>query len=463
MRVFYIVSLLFFSPVLSLDQSEKQSEKQESLFKEKDIPSIGKKIFKKIYFDSVLGKKKCTKQIQMKDTIGPASLDILEHAIQLTKKDQCSSLLLLINTPGGSLLSTRKIVEVILDSPFPILCLVYPGGAHAGSAGAIIMQACHVNGAVTATNIGAATPVLGTGKDVSKDLRKKLVNDTTSWLDSLTDLRARNKKFGREIVTEARALSGKSAYEIGAIDFYGQSIEEFLAFAQGRKVQVREKKNVPVQVGQVQSIQLGARYQLISFITDPQIIYLLFIGSLLLLYFEITHPGTIVPGVLGVIGLTISFIGMHKLNFVWGGLFLIILGVIFMILEAFVAGFGILGGAGAISFVIGSFFLFDPSKTGGLDIPVSTIIATSVVFISIAMGLAYLAYTALRKRRDIENWVGEKGEVVEVKSSLNGLIEINGETWKYKSKKPLKKGDIVKVVGYRKMVFDVIKESGDIQ
>jgi len=403
----------------------------------------------------------CTKELVIENVIGSATLDALEKAIVHAETDGCSSLLLLINTPGGLVLSTRKIVEAILDSTVPILCLVHPSGAHAGSAGAIILQACHVNGAVEATNIGAATPVLSTGGNVSEDLRKKMVNDTTSWLDSLTGLRKRNKKFGRDIITDAKAVSGQEAYKLGAIDFFGSTKEEFLQFAHGRKTQVRDKKNQAVRVGALQPIQLGIRHHVVSFVTDPQIAYLLFTGSLLLIYFEITHPGMVVPGVLGVTGLILSLTGMHKLNFVWGGLLLMLLGIVFMILEAFTAvGFGILGLAGAASFVVGSFFLFDPNQTGGTDIPTATILMTSLIFAIVSLGLAYMAFTALRKTKDDEkNWMGSSGEVVQVQSGATGLMQIQGEVWKYRCKEPLQKGDIVEIVRYSGMVFEVQKKS----
>ena len=450
-----------FSKETSKDEVQKNSEKPEP---PSNIRELGDRLFEELTSDSFIDpqkkEKNCTLAVPIKGAIGPSSLDTLERALEKTVKENCRSLMLLINTPGGNLLSTRKMVEAILGASVPVLCLIYPSGAHAGSAGAIIMQACHVSGAVLATNIGAATPILGSGKDISKDLRKKMINDAVSWLDSLTSLRKRNKKFGREIVTEAKALSGLEAQKIGAIDFYGESMDEFLLFAKGRKTQIREFKNQTVEVGAVEMIELGARYQLISFITDPQMVYLLFIGSLLLIYFEITHPGTLVPGVLGAIGLVISLTGMHKLNFVWGGLFLILLGVIFMVLEAFVSGFGILGAAGAVSFIVGSFFLFDPSKTGGVDIPAITIILASLFFVLTSMGLAYLAYTALRKKRT-SDLTGEIGEVAAPQSESKGLMEINGEIWKYVSKEPLKKGDRVRVLCYKKMVFEVAKVKGE--
>ena len=402
----------------------------------------------------------CTKELVVKSVIGPASLNSLNHALTMARKDQCSSLLLLINTPGGSLLSTRKIVEGILDSEIPILCLVHPAGAHAGSAGAIILQACHVNGAVKTTHLGAATPIVGSGKDLAKDLRKKMINDTTSWLDSLTELRKRNKKFGREIIQDAKAVNAREAYRIGAIDFFAENKEDFLLFAQDRTVMMKDSQTIKVQVGQLESIPLGLRHHFVSFITNPEMVYLLFIGSLMLIYFELTHPGTIAPGVLGAIGLIVSFIGMHKLNFVWGGLFLILLGLIFIVLEWFVTSFGVLSIAGVVSFVIGSFFLFDPSKTGGVSIPTSTIVFVSLAFSIFSLGIAYLAFGSLRKsrKREEEKWIGLEGTVTQVQTASKGLFDIKGEIWKYTSSDVLKVGDKVKILKYKSMVFTVQKQ-----
>ena len=402
---------------------------------------------------------KCTTELIVEKNIGPGTLDSLENALRITEKKGCSSLLLLINTPGGSLLSTRKIVEVILNAPVPILCLVHPVGAHAGSAGAIILQACHINGALTATNLGAATPVLGTGKNMAKDLRNKMINDTTSWLDSLTELRKRNKKFGREIVVNAKAVKASEAFKLGAVDFFGSTKEDFLKFAHGRKTQIQDKEGVSVRIGEIYEISRGLRYYFVHFITDPEFVYLLFLGSLMLIYFELTHTGFILPGVLGVMGLVLAFVGMHKLSFAWGGMMLILLGLIFMVLEAFVTSYGVLALSGVVSFVFGSLFLFDPSKTGGLTIPFSTIIIAGAVFSAFSIGLAYLALASLRKSRkkEEEKWIGQEGEVVKIKTDEKGLFEINGEIWKYKSKDSLKKGDRVKVLSYSRLVFEVEK------
>ncbi|HEX4922879.1 MAG TPA: hypothetical protein VFV50_02300, partial [Bdellovibrionales bacterium] len=294
----------------------------------------------------------CTLQMKVDGVIGPGTLDYLDRAYDEAKAQNCESLLLLINTPGGNLQSTRLIVERILNSPIPVLCLVYPSGAHAGSAGAIIMQACHVNGAVETTNMGAATPIDGGGADIGKDLRQKVLNDTISWVEGLAELRGRNKKFARDIVETAKVVTAKEALSIGAIDFVGEEVATFVKFAAGRTTKIANNKEPKkVATGQIKAFEPDFRYRLLELITHPQIAYLLFMISIGLLYFEITHPGMILPGVAGTLGLVLSLISFHLLDVRWGGLALLVLGLIFLIAEAFVPSFGALGVGGIIAFV----------------------------------------------------------------------------------------------------------------
>ena len=411
---------------------------------------------------NTLSKNPCTVELKIEGTIGAATLDILERAIYKVEKQNCSSLLLLINTPGGQLLSTRKIVDRILNTDFPVLCLIHPAGAHAGSAGAIIMQACHVNGGIETTNIGAATPIMGGGQKMSDDLRKKLINDTTSWLDSLTQLRKRSQKFGREIITEAKAVSAKEAVKEKAIDFAGKTKLEFLQFAEGRKVAVKDGKTTLVQVGDLIPLQLGFRYRFISFITEPEVIYILFSGSLALLYYEITHPGLGAPGILGAMGLVLAFMGMHKLDFSWAGLILLLLSMALFLAEVFISGFGIFGASAIVSFLLGSFLLFDPAKTGGVDISVSLILSVTFVF-SLFMGIiTYLAWSTFRMRKktnisdDFMDPDAPPAEVTHVnEDGLSGMVFINGENWRFQSKTKVNNGDKVKVLSYKNLILEV--------
>ncbi len=376
--------------------------------------------------------------------MGPATYDYLQRAQHKAREKECQSVLVKINTPGGSLQSTRKIVELIMTSPVPYLCLIYPSGGHAGSAGAIIMQACHVNGAVEATNIGAASPVAGTGQEIPDDLRKKLFEDTKSWVESLAKYRGRSVEFARDIVIEARALDAKEAFRQKAIDVVVNSIDEFLAFAEGRQVRLDSEKKTSVSVASLEAFDPGLRHNMMQVFSNPQWIYLIFMGSLGLLYFEMTHPGSVLPGVVGAVGLVISLMNFHVLGVSWGAVLLILLGVGFMFAELFVPSFGALGLGGVASFIVGSMLLFDGNSE--YDIPLSLVIVTSVVMALIMFGAGLLAIQATR--RGILNREKEKMEGQELivrrfnPKKKRGMGFCCGELWKIQSEDYLNEEDV---------------------
>nr|WP_295902417.1 nodulation protein NfeD [uncultured Bdellovibrio sp.] len=401
----------------------------------------------------------CTVGVTINEAISASTTDYLERAEKRAKENKCDSIYVRMNTPGGSLQSTRLIVERILASPIPYLCLITPSGGHAGSAGAIILQACHVNGGVVATNIGAATPILGTGENTPEDLRKKLINDTVSWMEGVTRLRGRSLKFSKEIVTEARALSVEEAVKEKALDILAGNEIDFLQKAQGRIVLVDEKKELAVKVGDLQEFTPDLRYKVLSFIADPEFAYLLFMGSLALLYVEITHPGMIAPGVIGGIGLLLSLVAFHKLDVAWGGLALILLGIAFLILEIFLPSFGALGIGGLIAVFVGSLFLFD-AQTTGYTLPLSLIISVVSVLGLFFLAVGYLAVKTIRhKSSDVDSDLSKvDGIVVTVEANGHrGQIQIMGETWKFVSEDSLKENDRVHVTARQGLTLNVKK------
>lgn len=414
-------------------------------------------IFLGLSLNAKAEEKRCTLEIKIEGVIGPGVTDYLDRALVKAKSLGCGSVLALINTPGGNLESTRIIVEKILNSEIPFMCLVAPQGAHAGSAGAIILQACHVNGALKATNIGAATPVAGTGQEIPKDMRNKLINDTVSWLEGVTKLRGRNLKFSKQIVEEAKAVSSEEAHRLGAIDILSDDIQGFLNAATGKKVSINQKE-ITIAVGEIESYKQDSRFHILQVFSDPQIAYLLFMGSLALLYFEFTHPGTIVPGVVGAIGLILSLISFHKMDVWWGGVALMVLGVAFLIAEIFVTSFGILGIGGIIAFVLGGMFLFDSSQTA-YALPLMTIIPTALVLGGIMIGIGYLLLRTrkVRVQTGAEEMIGKRGTVGKTIDARSGLIKLHGELWKFESDEDVKKGDRVEVVQINGLTLKVKK------
>lgn len=391
------------------------------------------------------------------------TLDIVKNSIKFAEKEGCNSILLTIDTPGGSLPVTRLIVQEILNSPYPFLCLVSPSGSQAASAGVIILQSCHVNGALRGTNMGAATPV-AMGKDMEKesDMRKKVVNDTISFVDSLTTLRGRSREFGKAIVSEAKSVTAKEAYKLKAIDFIGDKKEEFLTFAHGRPVKMKEGKTIQVQTGSLKAFPLSFRYSLLNFFADPQLLYLLFLGGIMLIYFELTHPGMLLPGIVGGIALVLSLIGLNLMSVTWGALALIFFGLCLFVAEVFMPSFGMLGIGGGVAFILGSLYLFDPLKTGGYTLPLSLILPVAVFIGLICFGVSWLALKTFKMKKDttgFEALEGKEGEVERLSDTRpkEGWIFLNGERWRFFSLDKVSKGDTVKVLSVKGMTLRVKK------
>jgi membrane-bound serine protease (ClpP class) len=336
---------------------------------------------------------------------------------------------------------------------------VSPSGGHAGSAGAILLQACHVSGALHGTNLGAATPV-SLGQEMPKDLRQKILNDTRSWLEGLTSLRGRSENFGRQIILDAKAVSAEEAAKLNGIDFVGNSVDEFLKFADGREVKMRENKTAQVKLGPIEIFNLDFRYKMLSLLTDPELAYTLFLGSLALLYFEITHPGVYLPGVVGAMGLVVSLLSLNRLEVEWAGMLLLLLGVVMLIAELFLPTMGVLGLGGAGCLFLGSTFLFDPAKTGGYQLPKTLIFPVVIFFILLVVGInfLYLKTRGVKRKGGFEDLIDKVGRVVRVDQTqpqTMGLVEVHGETWKFESTDALNPRDTVKVVGHQGLVLKV--------
>lgn len=395
-------------------------------------------------------------EVEIVNIIGPATHDLVKRVESRAENEKAGAILFLINTPGGSLETTRQIVQEILNSKIPFLCLVSPSGGHAGSAGAIILQACHLSGALHGTNLGAATPVAGGGQEIPKDLRQKILNDTRSWLESLTKLRGRSEKFGQDIILEAKAVTAEEALKLKAIDWVGSSKDDFLKFAGAQKIKLNEKETVTVKTDVVKTFELDHRYKIAAILMDPEFSYMMLLASLALIYFEITHAGAIFPGVLGAAGLIISMIALNKLEVEWGGLMLILLGIGMLIAEMFLPTFGILGIGGVAAFAIGSVFLFDPVKTGGYHLPLSLIIPVVLIFAGCFVAISYLMLRTrtVKKKGGFEDLVGDTAKVV-----TSDQIELRGEVWKFKSQHEVKPGDEVKVTGNEGLVLIVERKS----
>jgi membrane-bound serine protease (ClpP class) len=277
--------------------------------------------------------------------IGTASADILETALREVKDNNYAGLIIVLDTPGGALEATRTMVKEILAAPFPVIVWVGPSGAHAGSAGSFITLAGHFATMAPGTNIGAAHPVQGMGQDLEQgsDMRAKVENDTIAFMESIAKLRGRNVEMARSFVATSISITAEEALENKVIDLVAGDLTQVLKAADGRTVTVGEQKTVQLKTAEAQRVQYekSIRQKFLEILSNPNLFYLLFIAGLLGIGFELTHPGTLVPGVIGAISLILALISSAVLPVNFGAMLLIVASVAFMVAEVFLPSFGI--------------------------------------------------------------------------------------------------------------------------
>lgn len=389
--------------------------------------------------------------------INPAVDDFIRESIERARVGGAKALIIQLDTPGGLLTSTRSIVKEILGAAVPVMVYVAPSGSGAGSAGVFITLSAHIAAMAPGTNIGAAHPVAGGGQEVKGVMGEKIENFTASFSEAIAQRRGRNTEFAIQAVRRSVSITEKEALEKNVIDIVARDIDDLLRQADGRKVDIGsgEKQTLSLKDVQVERFEMGLKQKVINTLSDPNIAYLLLMAGILGLYMEFSHPGVIFPGVAGGIALLLALTSFQILPINYAGLLLILLGVAFLIGEAFLPSFGVLGIGGAISLAIGSLLLFD-TQTSDLIVDRS-IVFTAVGTLSLVMViLGYLVVQAQRRKPTLglEGLVGEIGEV-KVKLDPVGKIFVHGEYWNAEADREIAVGEKVRVVAFDGMCLKV--------
>lgn len=367
-------------------------------------------------------------------TIGAASADVLKSAFNEIGKEKMDGLLIVLDTPGGSLDATRTMVQDIMGAPIPVVVWVGPDGAHAGSAGAFITLAAHVASMAPGTNIGAAHPIDITGGDIEgpSDLRSKVENDTVAFIQSIAGTRGRNQEMAASFVRNSLAITAQEALENKVIDVIAPDIKTLMKGLDGREVKIGEATK-PLRTANAELItfQRSFRHELLEILSNPNLFYLLFIVGLLGLAFELTHPGVIAPGVVGAISLLLALIASSVLPVSFGAMLLIVASVVFMVAEIFLPSFGALGIGGLIGFITGSILLIDDKAEPGMRISPWLIIPAALFLLAFFMGLGWLVMRNMRAKAKtgVETLLGAEVEAVEYFVDGHGRVRIFGEYW----------------------------------
>jgi membrane-bound serine protease (ClpP class) len=399
--------------------------------------------------------------VPVEGAIGPATADFARRAIERAATDGTQLIVLRIDTPGGLDSSMREIIKAILASPVPVASFVAPSGARAASAGTFILYASHIAAMAPGTNLGAASPVslMGggggdkEGKKGEDTMTKKVTNDAVAYIRGFAQLRHRNADWAEQAVREAVSLPAEEALKQKVIDYVAADVPALLAQLDGKTV---DKKKLELAGAPIQQVQSDWRTEFLAVITNPSVAYLLILVGVYGLLFEFMNPGLVMPGVVGVIALLIAAYALHLLPVNYAGLALMLLGIGFMVAEAFFPTYGSLGIGGLIAFVVGSIMLIEERNLPGFEIPyalIGGIAAASAGFLIFVLGML----TRARKRPVVsgrEHMIGASGEALDDFEG-EGWARVRGESWRVRSSGPVRRGERVRVTSMDGLVLTV--------
>jgi membrane-bound serine protease (ClpP class) len=400
--------------------------------------------------------------ITIDGSINPAVADFIDDSLAAAKSGGASALVIRLDTPGGLLTSAQHIVETLLSAPVPVIVYVAPSGASAASAGTFITEAANLAAMAPGTTIGAAHPVGEGGANITGAMGRKIENFTASFARSIARQRGRNEDWVEQAVRYSVAIGDSEALQKHVIDIVAPDMKSLLAQASGRTVTVAGRA-VKLQIADAlvvrRAMTLGQ--QVLNTLADPNLVYLLLMGGLIGLYFEFAHPGVYLPGVAGAICLLLALTSFEVLPINLSGLLLILLGVALLIAEAFVTSYGILGLGGIVSFVIGSLFLIDTSRTN-LVVSRGYIYGAAVALTVIILGLGYVVARERRGRpkTGADAMIGEVGEVrVPIAPGSVGKVFVHGALWRASSDQVLGRGERARVVAVQGLEIRVRRDS----
>jgi len=383
--------------------------------------------------------------------IHPAAANYVRRLIGEAEKDGASLIVLGLSTPGGLLSSTRDITSAMLASRVPIATYVSPSGSSAASAGFFLLEAGDVAAMAPGTNTGAAHPVAVEGKELSKTLNEKAEQDARAFIRTLARQRGRNTEKAEAAVTSSISYTETEAKDGGLIEIVARDVPDLVAQLDGRTVKRVAGKSGKLALAnaRIETREMGEIEKLLGVVSHPDVAVLLMLLGIVGLYFELSTPGAILPGVVGGIALLLAFYAFSVLPVNLAGIALILFGVGLFIAEVKVASHGLLAVGGGIALIAGSLILFSsPRNTGGYRLDLAVVLPGVLVTVAI---LALLSWKTLQLRRapartGISGMVGESARVVEPFAGGTGRVHFQGEYWEAEGPADLAPGDQVRIV-----------------
>jgi len=365
-------------------------------------------------------------------TVGPIMERYIDRGIDRAEDNQATLVVIELDTPGGLVSSMEDIVRRIESSSVPVAVYVSPAGARAASAGTFITMAGHVAAMAPSSVIGAAAAINSDGSDIEGTAGEKIENYNAALIRNLAEARGRNAEWAERAVREAIAATSSEALDLNVIDYVAADIDDLLTQVDGSTITLRPGVEVTFSaLPEAERVRtdLTLWERLLDVIADPNIASILLALGFLGLVFELSSPGTILPGTFGAIAIVLGFLGFGVLPVETAGLVLIAIALALFALELFVPSGGILGIGGIIALILGGIIAFrdtpaefQPSRI----LIVALVVVVSGMFISLAVGLARL--------RKLDLPVGSQamvGMVAVARTPLNpaGQVAVMGERW----------------------------------
>ncbi len=406
--------------------------------------------------------------IEIRDTITAATADMVEEAVKHSEETGAEALVIILDTPGGQLDSTFKIIDTIERSSLPVVSFVYPKGAKAWSAGTLILIGSHVAAMAPHTIIGSAQPVayspLGESEPVEES---KVLNALSQFIVERARMHGRNETAARLFITENLNLNSDDALRLNVIDVQASDIDELLVKIDGFTVTTAKGPVTIMTKGvNVSEYSPSLRVSVLRTLSNPLLAYLLFTLGIYAFIFGISSPGY-GGEIIGVVAILTGLIGLgFDINF--GAILIIGLGAVLMIAEAYTSGFGILGGAGLFCLIIGSLLIIPFTPSRWLITPewigyfVSIVLAVVLTLGVFTLFMVYKVIRAKRKKPFIKGVIGSEVEAIEdIEDGKIGFVRFKGEYWQARAEGNIKaetKALVIKKDGPRLIIKPIEKK-----
>ena len=370
-------------------------------------------------------------KIVVDDAIHPITDEYIGRAIAQAEHEKDQALLIEINTPGGLLESTRNIIEKIVASNVPVVIYVTPSGSRAASAGFFILESADIAAMAPGTNTGAAHPVTLGGGKIDDVMKEKMENDAAALMRSVASKRGRNVEVAESAVRQSKSFTEQEALSQKLIDYVASSEEDLFKQLQGKQIKRFNGQTITLDLaGQpIRNYDMTLKERILAYLMDPNVAFILLAVGALALYAEFNHPGTVVPGTVGVVFILLAIFALNLLPTRFAALVLILASFVLFALEAKFATHGVLAIGGMVTLTLGGLLLVDA------PIPQMRVHLLTALGVSIPMGVitVFLMSIALKARANkvVTGVQGLIGEIGQAQTALTpqGKVFVHGELW----------------------------------